>query len=375
MDLPDDLASAVRKSWSESAQPLSVLQGTDSPISTPRGTPKSSGRGSIPTSMDEPTVDYQLLKHHYAISDDGRRPSMQEDLMDVLQEMEFSNEQRPQAMRRGSIEEVSKIRQWLNPRSSFSGASTNEASTENTGATKCWVTTIETQDDFLPILVLNYSFKKSCSRYKLIVLYTEQTEMVASRLRDYGVETRRASDIAPILFSPQNQMGTADSRLSRWTMLFPFVSLTNDFELVCYLSPRALVLSNIDELLDSDAVAAEIDNETCVLLSNHMGARPTIMVLRPNKEIDACIREYMTVYLNAQNNGKWAKLQAADGSSVLRELFEDSWGLVAADFCHSGPGHIQPNAKIVECTTTQPWNLSYNDEASVLWRRAWSELI
>lgn len=210
--------------------------------------------------------------------------------MDVLQEMDFSNELRQQPLRRGSIEEVSKIRQWLNPRSSFSGASRDEPAVSSLGSSKCWVTAIETEDDYLPILVLRHSLVKCGSHYRLLVLYTEQTSAVASRLAQQGVDILKASEVAPILRSPSHKsVEAAVVSSSKWCKLFPFVSLANTFEMVCYLSPRSLVLTNIDELLDSEAVASEIDNETCVLLSNCMQGSPTILVLRPNQEIEASL--------------------------------------------------------------------------------------
>ncbi|SCV03564.1 LANO_0G04896g1_1 [Lachancea nothofagi CBS 11611] len=373
MELSDDLASAVRKSWSESAPP----EGTDSPISTPRGTPKSSTRDSMSAETDFP-VDYQLLKHHYAISDDGKKPSLQEGFYDVLGELEFASaDVRPQNIRRRSIEEVSKIRQWLNPRSSFSGVSKDEPDVEPYSyAHKCWVTVIESQDDYWPILVLRHSLMMSGSHYKLQVLYSDNTHSIASQLAQSGVEIIKANEISPILMSSasladQNRL-TQLTPSSKWCKLLPFVSLANVYDLVCYLSPRSLVLSNIDELLDSEIVSAEIDNETCVLLSNCMQSPPTVIVLRPNKEIDACIREYMTVYLNAENNGKWAKLQESDGSVVLNELFEELWGIVASEYCYRGSENVPAQAKIVECTTTQPWNAT--DEISLLWGKAYRQL-
>ncbi|SCU99690.1 LAME_0G04874g1_1 [Lachancea meyersii CBS 8951] len=381
MELPDDLASAVRKSWSEPVVP----EGADSPIGTPRSTPRSSEGGSISVESDTP-VDYQLLKHHYAITDDDRRGSVQGGVLDILGGLDPAVcPAAPQNTRRKSIEEVSKIRQWLNPRSSFSGVSPDEPNiAHGTAAHKCWVTAIESQDDYWPILVLQHSLMSCGSRYKLLVLYTEQNCTIATQLAHRGVEILKAAEVAPILVSsspssPAPTAATATSNAtsdlplsSRWFKLLPFVSLANAFDLVCYLSPRSIVLSNIDELLDSEVVSSEIDNETCVLLSNSVQPSPTVIVLRPNKEIEACIREYMTVYTDAEKNSKWAKLRNSDGAAVLRELFQDSWGIVASEYCYSGLDSVPAHAKLVECCTTQPWNAS--DNTSMLWKRACGQL-
>ncbi|CEP64469.1 Ids2p LALA0_S11e04874g [Lachancea lanzarotensis] len=372
--LPDDLASAVRKSWSDPA----VTEGLDSPIGTPRGTPRSSeGRGSMSLDSGSP-VDYQLLNHHYASSDVNRKTSVQEEISEVIGSMDPSTYPPvPQTTRRKSIEEVSKIRQWLNPRSSFSGVSSEEPLlyTDNMSQ-KCWVTVVETEDDYWPILVLQHSLISSGSRYRLLVLYTEENKTVATHLAHHSIETWKATDIAPILVSSSSAMPAAVvSDLppsSRWCKLLPFVSLANTFDLVCYLSPRSFVLSNIDELLDSEVVSSEIDNETCVLLTNSMQDSPTVMVIRPNREIDACIREYMTVYTDAENNGKWSKLRGSNDATVLRELFHESWGIVASEYCHTGLDSVPAHAKLVECSTTQPWKAT--DNISTLWQRAYSQV-
>ncbi|SCU96210.1 LAFA_0G04962g1_1 [Lachancea sp. 'fantastica'] len=373
--LPDDLASAVRKSWSEAA----VTEGVDSPIGTPRGTPKSSeGRGSMSLESNTP-VDYQLLNHHYASSDVNRRISVQEEISDVLGGIDPSTyPQGPQqTTRRKSIEEVSKIRQWLNPRSSFSGVSSEEPCLyTDIMSQKRWVTVVESEDDYWPILVLQHSLVSSGSRYRLLVLFTEQNRTVATHLAHHGVETWKATDIAPTLVSSSSALpAPLASDLppsSRWCKLLPFVSLANTFELVCYLSPRSFVLSNIDELLDSEVVSSEIDNETCVLLTNSMQSSPTVMVLRPNREIDACIREYMTVYTDSENNGKWSKLRDSNDAAVLRELFQESWGIVASEYCHTGVDGVPAHAKLVECSTSQPWKGT--DSTSRLWQRAYSQI-
>ncbi|SCU87601.1 LADA_0E05006g1_1 [Lachancea dasiensis] len=377
MELSDDLASAIRKSWSESG----TAEGTDSPISTPRGTPKSSTKGSITAEADIPE-DYQLLKHHYAISDTAGKSVAQDGLVDVLRDLDFANNEKasPHSTRRRSIEEVSRIRQWLNPRSSFSGASVNERQVkEEVSDRKCWITVVESQDDLWPILILKHSLVLSGTRYKLHVLYSESMLGVASQLSEQGIETIRTNDISPLLVDSATGsassafMPTEEGRPAKWSKLLPFVSLANVFDLVCYLSPRSMVLSNVDELLESNIVSSEIDNETCVLLSNTMHEPPTLIVLRPNTEADACIREYMTVYSSTDNNGKWAKLRSSQDLAVLRALFEDSWGVVASEYCYRGVGSIPTTAKIIECCSTQPWNA--NDETSLLWRKAYSQLV
>ncbi|SCW03198.1 LAFE_0G05160g1_1 [Lachancea fermentati] len=373
MDIPDDLASAMRKSWSESLDPSSLHPMTDSPIGTPGGTPKASIGGSTASGTSSP-VDYQLLKHHYAISDDGRKPSLQEGLRDVLEELEFSKQPRPQAVRRGSIEDASKLRQWLNPRSSFSGASSNEPPGVTLLQSKCWVTVVETPEDLPLILVLNHSIKASCSRFKLYVLYMGELSDVGAELSMHGVEVIRVEDISPILIHPSGNATRASPDSARWCKLAPFLSLTNSFDLICYLSPRSVVLANIDELLESQAVADEIDNETCVLLSNSMERSPTTVVLRPNEGVEACIREYMTVYVNAGYNDKWNKLQTITDLEVLKELFQDSWGVVAAEYCHAGRGPIPSHTRVVEVGARKPWLVQSNDDVTKLWNNIWRVL-
>ncbi|SCV01791.1 LAMI_0G13762g1_1 [Lachancea mirantina] len=377
MDFSDDLASAVRKSWSEPSDPPLFSESSNSPIGTPQeGSACSSGthESSNPDSSEE----YHLWKHHYAISDDAKTTNPQGELMNVLQELEFSEQPRPQQVRRSSIEDVSKIRQWLNPRSSFSGAPTNELNWQNSAQNRCWISILSDERDMGPIRVLDFTLRACHSRYTLYVLVPHDLEDLAKELAKLGIHVIAMEKIAPRLVPklvPDSTSSPSDAPFfGNWNLLAPFLCLRDSFELVCYLSPRCAVLANVDELLASETVSDEIDNETCVLLTNTTDEPPMMIVLRPNDGIEACIREYMSIYISKDSNEKWSRLQNSTGLDVLKELFKDSWGVVAGEYCQRGPGTLSSGIKIVENPNNEPWSSQSSDEITSIWRRAWLEL-
>lgn len=406
LDIPGDLASAMRKSWSDALQAAGHDSPSDSPqVSTPIPTQNTSGTAST-SLLSSPEKDgahpdhYQLLKHHYAISDDAPPRSNSiidaEGLLGMLQELEFGEEvARIPTARKGSIEDVHRIRQLLNPRSSFSGASSSELGLDHPGMAasavssssssaaeerKGWVTTLD-QDDIRPILVLAHSLSLCHSRYRLHVLYSDTFARAAAQLASYHIETVRVDEVLPTVVeqtATAAQQPRPDGSPS-WSRLRVF-SLFARFDLVCFLSPTLLVLTNMDELLESPVLTEEVDNETCVLLSNST-ASPDVILLRPHSEIAACIQEFLTVYLIngvLETNEKWRRLTRCSDVDILSELFQDAWSLVDSGYCYSAGSladeRVPEGAKALQLGALRPWATNSESACGKIWFSFWNDL-
>ncbi|SMN22844.1 similar to Saccharomyces cerevisiae YJL146W IDS2 Protein involved in modulation of Ime2p activity during meiosis [Maudiozyma saulgeensis] len=376
--------------------------------------------------------DYQLFKHHYSISEDHR-----DSVVEILNDLELespepetiqhsasprlpvqhpihgaiSREHRTSVSkqstttRRGSIQDVQWVRQLLNPRSSFSGRSLNEPTTNN-GSTgfntmssnnsstfcpggvsydvpsdnKCWVTILvdDSIEAVKSVVVLSESVRLSGSIYPLYVIHDKQINM--SRFNNYNV--------ASIPISLENFTKTSNQiRLQNWLILSLFINLVDHFDVVCYISPTCMLVDNIDEILTSDAVCDEIDNETCVLLTNDVvdnKDEPQLMILKPNLEVSMCIKEYFTMYGDGNDN-KLEKLQTMNDFDVLKELFHDTWGHISSN------GYVsvlredinfattnQVFSKVTDLKYLQPWNnkiIKNDDEGTMCgrWRKLWRD--
>lgn len=457
-DLTGDLAAAVRKSWSESQHTArkpgnmaTIVDSGNSPIGTPISEPfeessintfhtmsndaiayqADNGQGfkqpsfainEITQPVNVPEPDYQLFKHHYSISDDHR-----DSVVDILHDLELellepspvvSNEshqvEKPYAYRegnagesrpsiskkltttrRGSIQDVQWIRQLLNPRSSFSGSSSNEprgtndtmynnnqseAATNNSNnSSKCWVTVLK--DDSIAsvksVIVLSESIRLTGSKYPLYIIHDAKIDM--SKFTKYHIASIPVSlDIFVNIHSLQNNC--------KWLVLSLFINLVNLFDLVCYISPSCMVIENIDELLDSNEICNEIDNETCVLLTNVLieeGQRePQLMILKPNNEVSMCIKEYFTIYGDNMDE-KLTKLSQMNDFDVLRELFHEIWGEISSTgylYVLQNDEVIIPQSnhysKIVDFKSLEPWNkktfsADNNNTMSDKWYEIW----
>lgn len=324
-------------------------------------------------------------------------------------------------LRRGSINEVQRIRYLLNPRSSFSGASSNEpvinivsgsispfsaleSTRSNNNSTptptssvipnlkpdtnelnlvgskltvtpnfnKCWITILVKNDPDLlrQIIVLNQSLISSNSQFPLVVLHTASIDITL--LRKLNIKTLKVEDHF------QNNINDTIQLDQNWSKLILFTSLIEIFDIVCYLSPSCIIKSNIDELLTSNEICDEIDNETCVLLTNNSTVTNNdlmLVILRPNKDISMCIREFFTVYdtdLNTKRERKNSYYDLSD-INILERLFGDSWGRLSDEnfTLILNPNNIQENdliiqqCKILDFKLLKPWtthNISEYEE-------------
>lgn len=347
--------------------------------------------------------------------------------------------------RRGSIQDVQWIRQLLNPRSSFSGPSQTEMSTNDpflqqryqrgigslvpplpslsvnssTGSsrssdsipeiTKCWVTVLK--DDSIEsvksMIVLYYSLSVTNSKFPMYVLYDPKLDV--SQLMKYKINT------VPIRKEYFQDMGKANMDNEQyqelfnknWFILSLFVTFINSsYELVCYITPSSMIIDNIDELLEDPNINNEIDNETCVLLTNSMTAsndndnEPQLIIFKPNQEVAMCIKEFFTLY--GDDNERLIKinklLQTSD-YQVLKELFGETWGIISSDgyvnvlepneeslninnFIVTNDGTNEPRqiAKILDFKKIKPWNMKLssstdNGNGNVInkWNEIWLE--
>ncbi|GMM57607.1 Ids2 protein [Maudiozyma humilis] len=482
--LQDDLAAAVRKSWSESQhtakkQTAYLADSGHSPISTPvpevfeeasihsfhamnshsDSASMHSDNSSDPAfkkpfpgadgaAMAAPTpvhtapapvgtaehahahahvhehshhhhgADYQLFKHHYSISDDHR-----DSVVEILNDLELESPEPPvlssvpenttsardrsgsvskksTTTRRGSIQDVQWIRQLLNPRSSFSGNSANEppvhygargAHSQHQESSppysappdsKCWVTVLP--DDSIEavksIIVLSESMRLVRSAYPLYVIHDHKINM--SRLRNYNISSIPVSleDFASVTGDESD-----DSQRSKRLVLSLFVDLVDAFDLVCYIAPTCMVVENIDELLSSAEICNEIDNETCVLLTNVCVGddEPQLMLLKPNREVSMCIKEYFTIYGDGDDHaGKVERLRRMDDLAILRELFHDTWGQISSEGYVSILQHDVPVdqghafTKIADFKYLRPWSNKIQAGDNTYcgrWYRIWNE--
>ncbi|CCK73612.1 Ids2p NDAI_0G06290 [Naumovozyma dairenensis CBS 421] len=472
-DISGELAAALRKSWSEAVpidrnndegrtpnsmafpqNPLSVLhqQEDNSPTGTPinhsfseniRSTLREQEQqirpnilvdtSHISTAPDD-TQDYQLFKHHYSIQE-GQRDSVTDILQDLeleppsmlqstLQQEQQASTQippiqgHPTNMRRSSIQDVQWVRQLLNPRSSFSGISTNEPTTMNTNVVspgpgmstvtttgtniytsklitvtrKGWITILKdmTLESIKSILVLYRSLQLTNSNYPLYVLYD-----CSQGKHNYDVnKLKKLSNLIPIPISFQIVNKT-------WDQILLFLASYDEcdvtggggLELGCYISPSCLIVENIDELLELQEIVDEIDNETCVLLANDE-IDPELIIFRPNDDIKMCIKEFFTIYEtddNIDERERVKKFATLNDFDVLKELFVETWGHLTSD------GYVivlnenvkftnennEFNQKIFDFKTLKPWNMSYlhhsdikNDDTMCgKWNQIWLDVL
>ena len=354
--------------------------------------------------------DYQLFKHHYSISEDHR-----DSVVEILNDLELESpepETLPQNVspnlpsqqqhhpihgiisreprtsiskqstttRRSSIQDVQWVRQLLNPRSSFSGKSINEPPNNQINVSsnitrsgsvpyniptdnKCWVTILvnDSIEAIKSIVVLSESVRLSRSMYPLYVIHDNKINM--SKLNSYNIAS------IPISLDDFKDLPKNNENNTNWLILSLFINLVDHFDVVCYISPTCMIIENIDELLSCEEVCNEIDNETCVLLTNatkDINEQPQLMILKPNQEVSMCIKEYFTLY---GNDNKLEKLSKMNDFDVLKELFHDTWGHILSD------GYIsvllqdidirinqQQISKIADFKFLQPWNnKNYND--------------
>lgn len=386
-DMTGDLARALRKSWSEPQDSRASSVAKNSPISTPNMVQyhnTSPGGGSLMSDESQltattsgsdsntgmPSQDYRLIKRHYSLKDAlNDEDLLQEEMPESFPPLMPAPVGMP--MRRSSLQEVQRVRHLLNPRSSFSGIASEEPEVQQQ-STISWVTILarSTPDCVKPILVLHRSLQAVGSRYGLCVIH--DTAVDASSLRNYGIETVGFSRSQfPILYSRSMR---ADSKI----MLF--VSLAGRYDLVCYLSPTCVVLENIDHLLSDEEAAKEIDNDTCVLLTNNT-EDPEIVIFRPLVDVEMCIREFFTVYGDDCEN-RSSKITRMQDLDVLRTLFDDAWFRLAPDaYCGIVPARGQPSiqefhCKVADYRLQKPWDVNESSYGTLAkkWHELWAEV-
>lgn len=396
-----ELADAVRKSWSESQNNPQQLSLTDSPVGTPTNHSNytsspasliSSNKSASVTSpqpvtnalVDDGANGYQLIERHYSLTENTT-----ESISDILIDLnlgtpeceETVKDTQPIPIRRGSLQDVQRVRQLLNPRSSFSGVSSNEPEVPQQGNI-AWVTILKDDkpESIKPVIVLDRSLKQVNSKYRLCVLHSEQTN--SSELRNVGIET-----ICFEKFLPELLNNTIHSN----SIIILFIALVNRFDLVCYLAPTCMAIENIDELLDSEEICNEIDNETCVLLTNESPDSQNeedsqIIILRPSSDVAMCIKEFFTVYGNDEN-GRKSKICCMRDSDVLKTLFNETWGHLSSEgYCTTLTSAFNSESsqsfyKIVDFKILKPWNVQkdaddiIDDTLAGQWHLLWLDFL
>ncbi|GCE97438.1 hypothetical protein ZYGM_000429 [Zygosaccharomyces mellis] len=403
-DLTGDLARALRNSWSEPQDSKTSYQ--DSPISTPQCNQYrnfSPGDGSFTSagsqapsltgdsdntrrwSNGNESPDYHLIKRHYSLAEQSNAgnnrastgSSSGSGSADINMLQEFMQESIPPLMpapvsmplRRSSIQEVQKVRHLLNPRSSFSGAPSEEPELQGSSDIS-WVTILASNSPecIKSVLVLQESLKSVHSKFGLRVIHSAEVD--SSIIKEKGMET--------IAFDKERLPDLFKKSINPHSILMVFMALAGKYSLVCYLSPTCMVLENIDELLGSEEIGKEIDNDTCVLLTNPAPA-PQIIILRPLIDVEMCIKEFFTVYGNNCED-KSNKLTTMRDYDVLGTLFQDCWSKFKTDeYCGTLPESSLPSEynfphKMVDLGLQRPWLMHDKRNIGPLvskWHKLW----
>lgn len=254
----------------------------------------------LPSTSSEQS--YQLWNHQYTESAPNKN------IADILQEWNFIDSH-PGNRRRASIEDVFKVRQYLNPRSSFTCCSTNN---------RCWITMIKKVSEIPCVIALNSSIRTHGSKILLCVVIPD----------NWTVEL---PNLAFVKFLRQPLPIVQNENLfllTLWNNL--------DYEFCCYISPYAILQNNIDGMLLDEEVFQEIDNETCVLLANQTYKRKNeivILIFKPSSEIKIVVQEFLSVYNS--DSGKLKQLENCDAWDALNALFGEAWGVVSEDCCQT----------------------------------------
>ncbi|AMD22488.1 HHL282Wp [Eremothecium sinecaudum] len=398
LDIPKDIASAMRKSLSHDLFGGAGINEESSPIGTPKiNTPISSDAdksvreaavsngftsGGLTSNSTEAFPDYQLWNHYTSDLKTGgatTTTSSYNDVLEILQEWDFSGSRSSKIknfQRRSSIEDVLKVRHWLNPRSSFSASSMNEpeftsserhiatpTSAPNKAERCCWVTLLLGTEDIMSIYALQNSILKSGSKFRLVVLYSAENEAIANRLSADGIQCQVIHPLTPIFHGgmPEQARPTL-----KWPLLALWNTLYGIYDTVCYMSPHTLLSSNADELLE---INDEIDNEVCVLVTNST-ATPSMMILKPHCEIHMVLEEFVTVY--GLDWEKVNKLSSMNDWNILAELFPDSSRKVDIRYgadVNNMTAEDSSFVKLLDFSQAKPW--LKNENIDELYCRIW----
>lgn len=273
----------------------------------------------------------------------------------------------------------------------------NDTTTNTTGINnngneminKCWVTTVDnTKESMQMVLVLCYSLTLNNSKFPIFVLYDENTDVTPLRNCQVNLvpifknEIKLMSPTVNINSPNQDTLynnDTSDNRTQElfhqllnknWFILSLFISFVNsNYDLICYISPSCLIVDNIDELLVVESINNEIDNETCVLLTNVIenNQTPQLIIIKPNEEVAMCIKEYLTIYSDdcKERYEKINKLLQMNDMNILHELFGDTWGQISSEgyvkLLHPNNESINMNyCKILDFKNIKPWLMDAN---------------
>lgn len=380
LNIPKDIASAMRKSFSRDVLNRCNSHDQLSPIRSVYEDESLCCKNKkctsiVMTGLDlesnavEDAAYYQLWNRHMTDSKISRpKKSTYDKLSGIFQEWTspvYSPAFSKNFQLINSVEDV-KLRQWLNPRSSFLAESMNEAKfqsplscTAETGTSLnhvCWITLLLESEKLPLIIALNNSILKSKSKFKLLVLYLKDNKSVRDILAAHDIDHIGFVPLKPIMSDEMAKNG-------KFNMLWPILSLwhtlSDKFRTVCYLGPGTLISTNIDELLETQD---EIDNETCIFIKNATKI-PSLMILRPYEGIHMVLEEFVTVY--GLDWDKLKKLSLADDWNVLNELFPTSfcelserYGIDVTQMKPEDMGSV----KLLDFTTLKPWLRSKDDK-------------
>lgn len=263
-------------------------------------------------------------------------------ITDILEEWDFIGD-RVRNTRRTSMEDIFKVRHYLNPRSSFSNSGTNS---------RCWVTIIRDVSEVACVVALNSSLRAHNSKMVLCVVVPSSWDMALP-----SIPFLTFVKLPEVKYADDNDL----TLLTLWSHL--------DYEFCCYLSPFIILQANIDEILLNEEIFEEIDNETCVFLTNdtYQHKNDIVFVLfKPSVEIGTAMDEFLKVY--SGDSAKLAQLRETDVFDALNTLFGEAWGVVGRELCHTPlDPSLSSNASILNYKQLQPWTGDQSGICQVWW--------
>lgn len=313
LDVSLDIANAVNKS----------LKDVELVPSFRTNTPIQSQREEAPLEPSESNTSYQLWNHQYM------EAPVHQNITEILEDWNFLDDN-VRNKRRTSMEDIFKVRHYLNPRSSFSYSSTN---------VRCWVTVINDISEVPCVVALNSSLRTHESKIILCVIIPN----------DWDVELPELPFLKFIKLPRVSFECNELTILTLWNHL--------DFEFCCYLSPYSILQSNIDEILLNEEVFQEIDNETCVFLANETYSNKNeimFLLFKPSLEIGTVVDEFLKVY--SGDSTKLKQLSENDTWDILNTLFGEAWGVVGRDCYYTLHEETDStNAALVNFRLLKPW--------------------
>ncbi|CDO96166.1 unnamed protein product [Kluyveromyces dobzhanskii CBS 2104] len=331
LDISIDIANAVNKSLKEDA--IDPTYRTNTPI-------QFQTDDSNQENSDTGRTSYQLWNHQYVETPAAVNNS---NITEILEDWNFIDNN-VRNTRRTSMEDVFKVRHFLNPRSSFANGGANS---------RCWVTIINQVSEIPCAVALNSSLRAQDSKLILCVVIPN----------DWDIQL---PEVAFLTFVRLPKVTFADKELTLLTLWSHL-----DYELCCFLSPFTIIQVNIDEMLLDDEIFQEIDNETCVFLTNDTYQRKediVFLLFKPSVEIGTAVNEFLKVYNG--DSAKLMQLQKTDAYDALKTLFGEAWGFVGKDLCETlYEPSVSSNACIINYKILQPWSGNHSGICQLWWDR------